>query len=167
MKLLIALFGLSVAVMSVMIFQAARQEFHLRSIKTRTEENTAEVKMKEEAILALKTKIKQLKEAVASTTAKVEGLRKKKADTEKSTKDLDKSLLTCNTDKADFEKKKAAKQTVISEFKADHKALKNRAEEDIKSLKQQILDRDKAICAFADTTKKEARKLCGLPDSQK
>lgn len=165
MKLLVVLLGLSVAVMGVMIFQTVRQEFNLRTMKTRTAENTAEVSRKEGSIVHLKNKIKDLKAAMSSVNAKLEELRKKKADTEKSTQDLDKSLQTCNTEKAGFEKKKADMAATIAKFKADHEDLKKKAEEDIKNLKQQILDRDKAICAYADTTKAEARKLCGLPDA--
>ena len=40
---------------------------------------------------------------------------------------------------------------------ASHQAEKNKAEEQIKILQLQILDRDKAICTFVDETKEEGR----------
>jgi len=165
MKIVIVLLVLSVAVMGVMIFQALSQELNLRNMKTRTVENSAEVKKKEEDIIELKNKIKELKTAVASVNTKMDGLRKKKGETEKSTQDLANNLQTCNTAKAEIEKKKTDMAATMTKFKADHEDLKKKAEEDIKNLKQQILDREKAICAFADTTKPEARKLCGIPDT--
>lgn len=40
---------------------------------------------------------------------------------------------------------------------ASQKTAEETAREDIQTLKQQILDRDKAICAFVDTTKEEVQ----------
>ncbi|XP_044065302.1 uncharacterized protein si:dkey-87o1.2 isoform X1 [Siniperca chuatsi] len=167
MKLAIVLLGLSVVVMAIMVFQAVRQELNLRNLKTRIVENSAEVKTKEEAIVEAKNKIQELKTKLASVNTKVDELKKTKADTEKSTQDTDKSLQTCNTEKANVEKKKTDMLEAIIKLKADHDDVKKKAGGDIQNLKQQILDRDKAICAFADTTKEEARKLCGISEAPK
>lgn len=166
MKLAFVLVGLSVAAMVVMIFQTVRQEVNLRGLKTRMVENTAQVKRKEEAIVEMKNTIKEMKDKLMGVNTKVEDLKKKKAESDKSAQELDKSLETCNTEKADVVKKKTDMENSIAKLKADHEAAKKTTEGDIQSLKQQILDRDKAICAYADTTKEEARKLCGLPEAK-
>ncbi|XP_051262367.1 uncharacterized protein si:dkey-87o1.2 [Dicentrarchus labrax] len=167
MKVAIVLVGLSVALMVVMIFQAVRQELSLRHLKTRMGENSAEVKKKEEAIMEVKNKIKDMRDTLTSVNTKLDELKKKKAESETSAGELGKSLQTCNTEKADAVKKKEDMASAITKLHADHEVLKKKAEEDIQSLKQQILDRDKAICAFVDTTKEEARKLCGIPEASK
>ncbi|XP_044065304.1 uncharacterized protein si:dkey-87o1.2 isoform X2 [Siniperca chuatsi] len=138
MKLAIVLLGLSVVVMAIMVFQAVRQELNLRNLKTRIVENSAEVKTKEEAIVEAKNKIQELKTKLASVNTK-----------------------------ANVEKKKTDMLEAIIKLKADHDDVKKKAGGDIQNLKQQILDRDKAICAFADTTKEEARKLCGISEAPK
>ncbi|XP_050932155.1 uncharacterized protein si:dkey-87o1.2 [Lates calcarifer] len=165
MKLAVALVGLSLAVMVVMIYQAVRQELNLRNLKTRMVENSAEVKRKEEAIVELKVKIQDLKTTLTGVHTKMDELKVKKVEVEKSSQELDKYLQTCNTEKADVEKKKTDVGEAVNKVKADHEEAKRKAEEEIQGLKQQILDRDKAICAFADTTKEEARKLCGISEA--
>ncbi|XP_070768337.1 tropomyosin-2 [Enoplosus armatus] len=167
MKLAIVLVGLSVSVMAVMIFQAVRQELNLHNLKTRMVANSAEVKRKEEAIIELKNKIQELKTTLASVNTKMDELKKTKAESEKSTQDLDKSLQTCNTEKDETGNKKTGIAEAITKLKADQEVAKKKAGEDILNLKQQILDRDKALCAFADTTKEEARKLCGNSEAPK
>ncbi|KAA8591616.1 hypothetical protein FQN60_016990, partial [Etheostoma spectabile] len=162
MKVAICLAFLSVAVMAVMIFQAVRQELNLRVLKSRMVENTEQVKRKEDAIIEVKSKIQAMKSKLVFVNTNIDTLKKKKTDGEQKAQELNKNLQTCNTEKQDVEKKTSGMRESLNKLKADHEQAKKKAQEDIQSLKQQILDRDKAICAFADTTKEEARKLCGL-----
>ncbi|KAF3691931.1 hypothetical protein EXN66_Car007606 [Channa argus] len=167
MKLALVLVGLSVAVMGIMIFQAVRQELNLQNTKARLVENSADVKRKEDAIMEMKTKIQEMKTSLGSANAKIDELKKKKIDIVKSTEEFEKSLQTCNSEKEDSAKKKTSIGEAMSKFNADHLETKKKAEEEIQGLKQQIIDRDKAICAFADMAKEEARKLCGNSEAPK
>nr|XP_046255977.1 uncharacterized protein si:dkey-87o1.2 [Scatophagus argus] len=167
MKFAVGLFGLSVVVMVFMIFQALRQEFILRNLKTRMAENTADVKRKEQTIVEVKNKIKEMKTTLETVSGQIEELSKKKAGLEKSTKDFDKDLHSCNDEKADAERRNVDVAQAMDKLKTKHEESAAIAKKEIQSLKQQILDRDKAICAFADTTKEEARKLCDIPEAPK
>ncbi|XP_070691718.1 uncharacterized protein [Pempheris klunzingeri] len=167
MKLLVVLVGLSSAVMAVMIFQAVRQEMDLRNLKTRMVKKSAEARKKEAAMIEVKDKIKDLKTALSSINIKMDELKKTKAGAEKSAQDLAKILQTCDTDKATAKKKETDVREAMNKLKRDHGEAKKAAEADIQHLKQQILDRDKAICVFADTTNEEARRLCGIAEVPK
>ncbi|XP_076593842.1 uncharacterized protein LOC143324918 [Chaetodon auriga] len=167
MRFTVVLVCLSVAVMAVMIFQAVRQEMNLRDMNDRMVGNSAEVKKKEKVIDEAKKKISELKKALDGVNSKMSELKRRKINIEKSTRDLDKSLQTCSKEKVTAVRKTTEIEDDMTELKANHEVLKMKAEEDIQSLKQQILDRDKAICAFADTTKEEARKLCGITEAPK
>ncbi|XP_059194343.1 uncharacterized protein si:dkey-87o1.2 [Centropristis striata] len=167
MKLAVALVCLSVAVMVVMIYQAVRQEMNLRDLKSRMVENAAEVKRKEESIVETKGKIQTLKQDVLAVNKKVDALWETKKTKTNSEAEFKKNLASCNTEKASAENKKTETGEAIKKLQDEQEVAKKKAEEDIKSLKQQILDRDKAICAFVDTTKEEARKLCGITETPK
>lgn len=162
MKLAVALVGVSVTIMIVMIAQTLRQELTLRDLKTRISTSASEVKTKEEAIVVVKGKLQELKQSLASLETKMEQVKKKKTDAENSERELVNSLQTCNTQREQAKVKHSDMTESMNKLKADHEEAKSTAQHDIQSLKQQILDRDKAICAFADTTKDEARRLCGL-----
>ncbi|XP_053289526.1 uncharacterized protein si:dkey-87o1.2 [Pleuronectes platessa] len=161
MKLVGTVVVLSVAVMTVLIYQALRQEIRLRGLKTRTAESHETVKAKEEMIIEVKKKTVELKTEMDAANAKIDELRNKKAEVEKSIQEFEKSLTSCNTEKEAADTKKKEVWETMNKLKADHAEAKKKAEEDIQTLKQQILDKDKAICAFADMTKEEAKKLCG------
>lgn len=164
MKIAVVLVSLSVVIMVGMIFQAVHQEIKMRKAKARMAENSMEVKKKEEDIVTVKAKIESLKTSVQTVNSKIEELTKKKEQASKTMTSLGEKLETCNKEKEEIVKKKTDLTKVISELKAGHEDSKLKAAEEIKNLKQQILDRDRAICAFADKTKEEARKLCGISE---
>lgn len=166
MKFLTVLISLSLLFMAAMVFQALRQEMNLRVAKYNLVQSTAEIKLKEEAIIDIKTKIDTLKQTLSDAEKNRDGLVKRKQQLLDSTKAAEKELETCNNEKNNIVQKKTELTKTVSELKAHHEEAKKRAEEEIQSLKKQILDRDKAICVFADTTNEEARKLCELTQSQ-
>ncbi|XP_074540529.1 uncharacterized protein LOC141801396 [Halichoeres trimaculatus] len=167
MKIVVALVSLSMVIMVGMVFQAVHQEIKMRKAKNRMVESSLEVKRKEEAIVELKTKIESLGQTIKTTNSKNEELRRKKEEASQSNKNFGERLGTCSNEKAEIVKKKTDLTKIISELKANHEQSKEKASEEIQNLKQQILDRDKAICAFVDTTKEEARKLCGISESSR
>ncbi|XP_072250379.1 uncharacterized protein [Leuresthes tenuis] len=167
MKLAAFFVVVSVVLMGAMVFQTVRQELNLRTLRASLVKNSADVKRKENFIVGIKNKIQVLKSSLESINVEVEDLKQKKAETEKSVQELDKSLETCNAEKVNTDKRKAEIEEAITKIKADHEEAKNKAQGEIQSLKQQILDRDKGLCAYADMTKEEAKKLCGVAEAPK
>ncbi|XP_061677239.1 uncharacterized protein si:dkey-87o1.2 isoform X1 [Syngnathoides biaculeatus] len=157
MKFAAVLTFLSLAVMVAMIFQTVRQELQLRSLNTRTVADLAEGKKGEKVITLMKPQIKALKTNLASVMGRVEELKKRKAAAEKAVQEHQKSLQACGKEKENTERKKKTVIESINKFKADHAENKRKAEEEMRNLKQQILDRDKALCIFADQSFAEAR----------
>ncbi|XP_043971734.1 myosin-2 [Gambusia affinis] len=161
MKLVVFFVAVSVAVMVAMIFQTLRQELSLRNLRARVLESSAEVKRREDSIMDMKNKIQKLKSTVDDVNVKLGDLKKEKAEKEKAVQEAETSLKTCNEAKGNAEKKKTEMEESINKLKTDHEAAKNKAQEEIGNLKKQILEREKTICAHADMTKEDARKLCG------
>ncbi|KAM9310666.1 uncharacterized protein KZ484_026507 [Pholidichthys leucotaenia] len=167
MKVVVFLVVLSFGTVGFMVFQTARQEYNLRKMTTGLEESLAQLKQKESAIAEVKVKVVQIKKSVENANSKLEALKKKQEGLQKSPEDLKKNLVTCRREKDDFLKKNTEVTDAITNLKAAQEEARNQAEEEVSRLKQQILDRDKTVCEYADMTKIEARNLCGNPQAAK
>ncbi|XP_077577595.1 uncharacterized protein LOC144199659 [Stigmatopora nigra] len=162
MKLVVVLTFVSMAVMLGMFFQTMRQELQLRLLNTRTAEHVSEFKKGEKIIASLRNQISTLKTNLASVTDRVEELKKRKAAAEQEEQTHRANLLTCGKEKERTESNKKATMETIGRYEDDHDQKKQKAEKQLQLLKQQILDRDKAVCIFADPSIAEVRTLCGI-----
>ncbi|KAF3839757.1 hypothetical protein F7725_018474 [Dissostichus mawsoni] len=127
MKIAYVLLLLGVGVMSVVLFQAGRQEMKLINFRARMVDSEAETVREEHAIVELKTQLEQLKQTVMSMNINILNLRKKKQDIEQLTQDFTQSVQSCNM---------------------GHEEAKQKAAVEIQALKQQILDRDKLFVSL-------------------
>lgn len=165
MKLIFILVFLSVAVLSVMVYQAVLQEMNLHKLKVFSRVKTADLMKKEQSIAELKKTLQELKPQLNAAHTMAEEMKVKKDDLQKETNDLEANLKTCTNERGEAEKRKTEIAETVNKLKTEHEGAKQKAQTEIQDLKKQNLDREKAICAFVDTTNAEAQKLCGLPMS--
>ncbi|XP_046906097.1 uncharacterized protein si:dkey-87o1.2 [Hypomesus transpacificus] len=162
MKLLSVLVFLSVSMMGWFMFQAVKQELRLREMRSSFALGSNQMKQKEDRIHQIKMKITELNEQLKTLQNKMDELQKKKQESIKSTEALDLNLQKCNEEKTSHEQKKTKVTEDLKKLQADNEAKKTTMLAEIQGLKQNILDRDHAVCSFVDKTNEEGMKLCKL-----
>ncbi|KAJ0066195.1 hypothetical protein NL108_001434 [Boleophthalmus pectinirostris] len=165
MKLLIFLCVACAAVMAVMISQAVRQEFILKRLKSSTEEKTMQISRYENTVSEMKKTMLGVRPQMMSMITETQNLKTKKETLQKEKTAWEENINTCNKEKGEAEKTKGEVTENLNKLTVQHNEAKGSAQKTIEELKQQILDRDKTMCASVDTTIAEARKLCGLGDA--
>ncbi|XP_072535687.1 uncharacterized protein [Salminus brasiliensis] len=160
MRGVLVLFSLAVCVLIAVAYQAFQQEMNIRSLRSQIDLTTEQVKGKEDEIVQAKLKIQQLNDELEPFNKARDELAKKRDELKKAKDDSEKSLGTCQTQKADSEKKKIEAAAALEKLKVDHKEEEQKVQEEVKNWQKQIFDRDAKICKFVDEGQEEGKKLC-------
>ncbi|KAJ8398514.1 hypothetical protein AAFF_G00427690 [Aldrovandia affinis] len=154
-------------VMAVLAYHAIRQELSVRDIKDRIEKATKQVRRDEDAIIQAKLKSQEINGILSSLNAKKAELTKKKQDISAAESQVLKNLEDCQFAKPVAESKMTTGYESLQNLKAQQVSDKAKAEQEVKDLKQQIVDKNKMICGFVDMTQEEGRKLCEVAEAPK
>ncbi|KAL4646691.1 hypothetical protein GN956_G9491 [Arapaima gigas] len=150
-----------------LMFQAFMKEKSVQATKAKVRDASEEVERKEAEIVQAKLRIQELNAMIIPSNSKRDELLKKQADLKNSEKETMKNLETCQTQKSVIEKKKNDVVEIVKKLKADQDKEKMAAEDQIKKLKQQILERDKKLCQFVDKKQEEGKKACETLEATK
>uniref|UniRef100_A0A673HJA9 Si:dkey-87o1.2 n=2 Tax=Sinocyclocheilus rhinocerous TaxID=307959 RepID=A0A673HJA9_9TELE len=151
---------LALCALLVIIYQAVQQELNIRNLKTRMAVSGQQLKLKEDGILAAKTKVEEINKNLNPLIAQRDQLKKQKDDIKKGNANSEKELGTCQAEKGKLEKQSNGAKDSLQKLKEDQEAERKKAEEEIEGLKQRALERDLRICKYVDITLDEPKKLC-------
>ncbi|KAF4103496.1 structural maintenance of chromosomes protein 2 [Onychostoma macrolepis] len=160
MRAVSAMVFLALCALLVIIYQAVQQELNIRNMNKRITVSSQQVKLKEDGILAAKTKVEELNKQLNPLITQRDQLKKQKDDIKKGNANSEKELGTCQAEKGKLEKQKNEAKDSLQKLKDDQEAERKKSEEEIEGLKQQVLERDLKICKFVDITLDEPKKLC-------
>ncbi|XP_043117980.1 uncharacterized protein si:dkey-87o1.2 [Puntigrus tetrazona] len=160
MRAISAMVFLALCAMLVIIYQAVQQELNIRNLKTRIVVSGQQVKLKEDGILAAKTKVEEMNKNLNPLVTQRDQLKKQKDEIKKGHANSEKELGTCQAEKGKLEQQSNDAKGALQKLKEDKEAEMKKSEEEIESLKHQILERDLKICKYVDLTLNEPKKLC-------
>ncbi|XP_052434825.1 uncharacterized protein si:dkey-87o1.2 isoform X2 [Carassius gibelio] len=160
MRAISAIVFLALCALLVIIYQAVQQELHIRDLQTRIAVSDRQMKLKEDGIMAAKTKVEELNKNLNPLITQRDKLKKEKDDIKTANANSEKELGTCNAEKGKLEKQSIEVKDLLQKLKENQEAEEKKAVEEIEGLKQQILQRDLKICKYVDQTLEEPKKLC-------